>query len=346
MTLKQFRKEQLPAAREILSAERTYYVRADGNDNNTGLEDTPGGSFLTFGRAVLACQQIDPFGYKLTIHLGPGTFDETVGLGYISGIVDVEGSLTELETISSATVSAGGAATQGAVTKTDAFSGNNYANKLAYFVTDDDYRIIDSHTVSTLTLVGQAPSSTTQDVVIYDWATTVSRINISAQHSTQVRFLRLQNTSNGLYVSSSDSITIKYCHLDCQVSIATSALTSLFACACVTTVGQAVVAYQGCTLLTYWTKIHTTGNFALTVFRNAFSQVRSGTILQAASYGIYATDGGRVVFYNADVRCRVRNCSTGLYAATGSQITSTNLVVYSGNTTNENAIAASYGYID
>jgi len=67
-------------AREILTADRTYYVLTTGSDSNTGLANTSGGAFLTLQKAYNTFLTVDPNGHTVTIQVGAGTY--TAGISF------------------------------------------------------------------------------------------------------------------------------------------------------------------------------------------------------------------------------------------------------------------------
>lgn len=67
--------------RELLTADRTYYVRTDGDDNNDGLSDTAGGAFLTIQKAIDVVGGLDLGIYNAYIQLsGSFTLTESITL--------------------------------------------------------------------------------------------------------------------------------------------------------------------------------------------------------------------------------------------------------------------------
>jgi hypothetical protein len=68
------------SVRPKLTAVRTYYVRPDGSDSNTGLVNTSAGAFLTVQKAIDIVATLDCSIYDVTIQLGAGTYTLTTQL--------------------------------------------------------------------------------------------------------------------------------------------------------------------------------------------------------------------------------------------------------------------------
>jgi hypothetical protein len=82
--------------REVLTANRTYYVRTDGSDSNNGLANTAGGAFLTIQKAFDTVSALDCSIYSVIIQAGDGA--RTTGASFRghlgSGTVTLRGNLT------------------------------------------------------------------------------------------------------------------------------------------------------------------------------------------------------------------------------------------------------------
>jgi len=82
-------------AREVLTANRTYYVRTDGSDSHDGLANTSAGAFLTLQAAIDVVTRLDLNGYNVTIQVADGTYAAGVvvaGPFTGGGMVTVQGN--------------------------------------------------------------------------------------------------------------------------------------------------------------------------------------------------------------------------------------------------------------
>lgn len=95
-------------AREVLTADRTYYVLTTGSDTNTGLTNTAGGAFLTIQKAIDTVCSLDCSIYNVTIQVGAGTYTQPLILKYVlgSGTYTIQGDTTTPSNVTISTTSA------------------------------------------------------------------------------------------------------------------------------------------------------------------------------------------------------------------------------------------------
>lgn len=84
------------SVRETLTANRTYHVRTDGNDANTGLVNTASGAFLTIQRAIDVASSLDLGIFNCVILVADGTYASSLILkGAVgSGQIQIIGNET------------------------------------------------------------------------------------------------------------------------------------------------------------------------------------------------------------------------------------------------------------
>ena len=297
-------------------------------------------------------------GGNTTVNISADTYTETVVIQGKSVTGDytiaINGTLALQETASSAAVVAGSGATQGTVTKVGAFTGDSYANLLAYLVTDDEYRVIDSHTNDVLTLVGTAPSSTAQDVRIYDWGTIISNgsepgLSLIAQKGIVTN--DISYGSSGLwaiFIETYSALTANNTEATAGVISSINSLINPSKFVINHSGTWGFYASQLSTIDAEYTKVIGPTGECFRGISGAVCTVRSGTILDGANYGfrMQALSAGQTSGNAASGYIRIRNCGTvGVQADTNSAVVQTANNQYSGNTTDEST-DASGAYID
>jgi hypothetical protein len=101
-------KANAAAGRELLTGNRTYYVRTDGNDGNAGLVNNAGGAFLTIQKAVDTAAALDSSIYNVTVQIADGTYTGATVLKKLlgSGYLFIKGNLSTPANVLISTTSA------------------------------------------------------------------------------------------------------------------------------------------------------------------------------------------------------------------------------------------------
>lgn len=347
--------------RTILTANRTYYVRKDGSDTNDGLTDSSGGAFLTASKVNDIIGTIDKNGYNVDAYFSTGTWGEsiTVKTGIGDGTVTWHGTLVTTEAVSSATVAAGSGATQGTVTKTGQFTGDNYEGYIAYFQTDNVYRIIESNTNNALTLADIAASSTTQNVDVKTWGTAINKITLPTGLTGFV-LDQIDLTGTGetysLEMLAYSALEAQNCKFEKQTFIQGGNLKEIRDSYFVTTAaGTAIInlAYNaGGVIIRCYIKANNDTAQGVSITRASSFLFAGGSIngiagVNKATYGVRAWGSSTIQCNGAGGGfLKVKNCDIGVRADSVASIVGTANNTYSGNGANESADGTTFGYID
>ncbi len=95
--------------REKLTAARTYYVRTDGSNSNTGLANTAGGAFLTIQKAIdVVSATLDLGGQAVTVQVADGTYTGATAMKTLvgGGGITLQGNATTPANVVVSTTSA------------------------------------------------------------------------------------------------------------------------------------------------------------------------------------------------------------------------------------------------
>jgi hypothetical protein len=343
----------------------TVYVdKTDGTDDLNHGTGVDANAFKTVQYAINCIPGL--FGGNVAIYINGETYSESVTIrGKKSTgnyIITLSGTLSTLDTGTCTAGSvAGTGATQGTVIDdTGGWGVDAYANKLVKFtsgVNNGVYRVIDSNTADTLTIVGTwsggAPSAT-DTFDIYDWATTITTFTIASdQFAIDVQKILF----NAISVYPTTYMTAEY------ISLSTSGSNTWYGYEVIDTcyfyqssTNNCVEAQTLGRLVANRSKFRNSNNSGSCFSAQNYGQAffANGCIFDGyvdgvnkATYGMYLRTT-YVQTYNAAAGGynRVRNCDTGIYACNGAQVIGTANNQYSGNGTDENGVAASFGYID
>ena len=335
----------------------TLYVdKTDGTDDLIHGTGVDANAFATVQYAVDCIPGL--VGGNVTININAEDYAETVtiqGKAFTGNYsITLQGTLTES---SSGTQSANGVqgtgATQGSFTDTGNLAG--VANLLCYLDADGDYRIIDSTNGNTTTIVSTFTSQplSGENYVIYDWGTSINKILVKAgQVGIYLYDLKL-TTSTALDIELNAMVYVYRCHIAERVQ-SIGGWCALDICYVTSSNSHTARIWRQSYLQTLRTKHYSAGNWLNGILAESDSVivVSFGVVIDSA---LASNNSGLrcVEATTAQMACtaaygyaRVRNFAHGLYAAFGGQIQYTSNNQYSGCTTDENPVAASYGYID
>ncbi len=335
----------------------TVYVDAtDGTDDMNHGTGVDANAFKTVQYAVNCIPGL--VGGNVAININAETYAENVviqGKSYIGDYsITLQGTLVAHATNAQESSVQGATTTLGSITDTGEFTG--HAGDLLYSSNNNEYRVIDSVTANTGTIVGYWTAAPLGNYTIYQWGTTLSSLTITGQLKVYVNDIASNGTGFVATAGSTGSYT------RCKSNLTTAAMCSIAGASDFTITDCYFANSTAIDTLALNTSSYATlirvkvvntndGGFCLTASAQSnIVMVVAPSVIDGlagaakATFGVFSTSGSMINM--AAVYHRVRNCDNGILAQYGGQVYYTANNQYSGNGANEAAVAASYGYID
>jgi hypothetical protein len=340
----------------------TVYVDStDGSDNPNYGTGVDGDAFATVQYAVdMIPGQV---GGNVIININGEAYAETVTIqgksltGNYS--ITLQGTLTAHATNAQTASVQGATTTFGSISDTtnDPFAG--HAGDLLYSSNNAEYRVIDSVTTEVATIVGYWSAAPGGNYTIYTFGTTITSLIIE-KSQVAIKAYDIYFSSAGipltLYANSQfEPERCKFASTGSFATVNSGGLLEASYCSFSSTaagyytilenVPSSYLSLSGCKV----TETDTNGQcivLGYLTYMTIGSQpiVIDGTAgANKATYGVSSTNGS--VTFEAKYN-KIRYCDTGIYCTFGGEVVNTGNNQYSGNTVNEVATAASYGYID
>jgi hypothetical protein len=340
----------------------TLYVRSDGVDSNDGL--SPESALHSVQAAIDITPKI-PVG-DVIIDIGAGVFAETARIPHIVMLpgctFTLRGALNEAAAFSDSGAGIKGYAdTQGSVYDDAGVPSpagwESCAGKLISGTGGSNtgvYRLVDSETIGG----GDAPHPITLRICgtwlgdpasgdafsVYDWATTLARLDISGGMEVSLQNLHLSGANGVALHAAASHPNLLRCKFGGTVSLNAQSGASFDTCLFSAASGVSCIAsYCDITRSRF-----VCSSAGLDLLLNSAAYLRAGTVFRSCGVGVMArlTSAAWFINQSAEGYIRLANNTTAVGAALLGCAYGTANNVYSANTVNESASAASYGYID
>ncbi len=343
----------------------TMTVYVDGTNGTDSADKGTGTGTAAYKTLSYMWTQIPAIFFgNITVNVSADTYTETLNAqGKVAGgnySISLVGSTTTIDSGTMTSAVAANGATLPSVTDT----GKSWTvdeHKGRFLVVGSNVRPIISNTADTITAIGgigASPSgaySIIEPDTIFSGGGTTRHITVYPYQAISFRYVKFTDFSS-LGIS-----TQSYCNAtftNCSFFYAANTLHQGFGN--ITFSGCAMVADSGGTAINL---LQATASVSFCFFWQR-TGTKTGTGLSINSATVIGMNAGGSYFDNFSTAVSVTNSrvvmgpsasnsyifiynnTIGIQSSNGGQVTGTSTNQYSGNTTNENAVAASYGYID